>query len=326
MEGPAKDPAPVGRHLANMPGIAPANSEGVRLERRPTDTLGIVPGSLNGNLDKHSTKMATKQTDANTQVYVIILRCDARSNEAHVDNLKALFSNPAFIIEVLEVLPPSGASKPTSTMSTQNLIELHCVTEALMTAATRHPELPVVVIKDSSISVASPDVIARNVLKPIQQNVDFDIYYLCKWMDECQKYSNVNIAEETISGPRLVWTQSPNGIQALLFTVNGREVVLGRRPMRNGQTFKVDKPLSSALRDQIANGAIKALSIFPNLVEFDISLATSNADYLRTSQCRPVVNNGPMVTNSPAGIVWFTLIVLLVLLIAWAMIRAGPRR
>lgn len=263
--------------------------------------------------------------DNNFKIIVLILQIDdvtgARSNY-----LKNLFTNPLFKVEILNI-PEPPSIQPTNNLSGKQITDNYRINKALTISKNNYDTYPIIVIKDSSITYANKQTIISMIEKVINNNVEFDIYYLCKWLDMCQKYTDLNLKQETFDGSKIVSTQAPYGIQSLMFTPHGRDIILGIKPMRNGQMLAIDKPLSIVLHDEIMNANIKAICTVPNLFNFDISLATHNNDYMKLDECKniPPDNNGNQSPGTVAGYVWFAVILLLVLIVAWAVMRVGPR-
>lgn len=207
------------------------------------------------------------------------------------------FNNPIFKRKIITrfELP---AELPGNTDAPQHLrVEEFIVRWALNDAASTYPNSPVCIIKETSISLASPDSIADSILSGV--NIEnWDVLYLCKWLDRCDLYTS----RKPVLGSNLVYvtTQSPKGVQALLFAPSGRDVVLGKENMRNSQPFiePYSVSLSVAINQAVALGGLKARATTPNLFEFDPLAARNNEDYLKTQECLVPMNANQVPSNS----------------------------
>lgn len=156
----------------------------------------------------------------------------------------------------------------------------------------------------------------------------YELCYLCKWLDMCQLYTKAEATEElgAKQSPSILRTRSPHGLQAVLFSPYGRDMVLGNVRMSNGAYFTLNKPLDKKLNEEIYAGNINALCTVPNLFDYDITLnAMTNQDYLKLNECVPVVLQPSSQGSSTYGdIIWFVVIVILVLILAWIAVVLGP--
>lgn len=252
------------------------------------------------------------------KVIVAIIPGDATNSRS--ESIKKLFSDPCFT--VIEVNPKIGNRESNISMNSNEYYELCCVRAALLTADKMDPKAPVIVIKNTSISTSSPEIIA-NIVKTSLCITGFDLCYLCKWMDMCQLYGDVGHTS-TNDQISLVKTKSPNGMQSILFSVSGKEILLGRKPMANKNILTIDSCISDVLNKEIFNGNISAICTVPNIINFDIALnATSNNDFIKLNECLPVMLMHKENSDSSANLVGFIIIIGLILLVAWAALRAN---
>lgn len=256
-----------------------------------------------------------------TKVIVVIIPDDA--TVPRNDLIKYLFSNPMF--EVIEVCPKVGNDVDTPGLTPNQYYEICAVRAGLLAAEKLNPQAPCIIIKNTSTSASSPTTIA-NIVKECIAVDHFDLCYLCKWLDMCQLYHEVDCktSNRAIS---IVKTKSPHGIQAILFSVRGRDILLGQATMSNGQRFIVNGSLDQRLNQEIFNCNISAICTVPNLIDFDIILnASSNSDFIKVNECKEVTIPSPSTSTSEGNLLGFFLIVALILLVAWAFLRAGPRK
>lgn len=256
----------------------------------------------------------------NSEVEVYILTSDP--NALRTVKAGNLFSSRLFNRNVVTISPPADA-QPTPGMNLDQFLESYRVQWCLQDARNKSPSNSVIILKDTSVSNANTDRISE-IVSEVLKDTDWDLCYLCKWMDRCDLYSN----EVQINGlsTHLVKTQSPHGIQALMFSPSGRDIVLGLTKMNNDKVFTpVKKPLSLQLNEAISAGNISAKCVVPNLIEYDILSASNPKDYLKAAEC--VVDSASSKSNSFAesssGISWwwFIIIVLLIIFIVWLFLR-----
>jgi len=231
-----------------------------------------------------------------SQVSVYILSPDA--NSYRTEQVKSLFNNNLFIVYIVTISPPNGI-KETPTLNLMAALEAYRVSWCLKHAQNNHPENYVIVIKDTSVSNASPDRIA-DIISAATSSKDWQLCYLCRWLDRCDLYTE----KKPITGMTtlIAKTQSPQGVQAIMFSPDGRDIILGTKSMKNGSTFTpITKPLGTQLNDAITNGWIDATCIVPNLIEFDATAAKTADDYKKLSEC--IVPPSEPIGPSPGVII-----------------------
>jgi hypothetical protein len=241
---------------------------------------------------------------------VLILSC-GKPHHQHIENLRNIFSAACFQTEHFEAHQNSDLS-----CGAKHLL-------ALSFARSRHPNSPVLVVEDTSISILDADLMASRVKGVLNHHRKFDLFYLCKWNDSCATYQKVG---NTDSSDCLYYTKSPHGLQAVLFTPHGRDVVLGYRRMKNGNHFKGQSNLEPALVEAIGEGNILATTCLTNWINYDLTLAEERSEFARANQCSlsGQNNNNGNETWDIAAWIWLVIIVILVILIAWAIIRMAP--
>jgi len=200
--------------------------------------------------------------------------------------------------------------------------EAYQVGWCLADAKENYSKNPVLVIKDSSLCAADRDTVSDVIHSSLSNSESFHVCYLCKWNDKCQLHSRRKKIKGTMSS--LVKTQSPHGIQALLFTPDGRDVILGVKPMKNGEFFKARESLGKSLNVHIVKGNLDAFCVVPNLIAYDIGLALDDRDYLKANECSPVLAFGVSGSSSINIYVAALVIVILLILIIWAAVCVAP--
>lgn len=139
----------------------------------------------------------------------------------------------------------------------------------------------------------------------------WEVAYLADWLDRCDLFRKLSKSTDLT---KWVKTFSPNGVQTQLWSPRGRDVVLGRKPMRNGNFFTPIKfPLSQQLNLNIELGNISAITTSPPFFYFDETLATLTTDLDKSCFCRQ-----PDETSSNGAITFSIFIILTGLLIVFA--------
>lgn len=284
--------------------------------------------------------------DDNESVLVIILQCETKSCDANISNLKWAFSDPYFTVQVCAVDPPTSIPQ-LKTLTQSQYIDNYNMRKAL-TYAAEGPyfsneegviesqawwnNMPVIVIKDSSITNLTPfgwkansnlspeEAVIGGMKHRIKTAIDrahqADLFFLCKWNDACDKYIDVDGSNQVNHGSSLKWSTQPTATQAIMYSPAGRDYV------RNSLS-KTTAPLSDLLNSHIARGEILATVFVPNIIDYDVDLATSNEDYAKLNECAPPQAVTEGTTNS-AALVWLILIIIIVILVAWALVQLSP--
>ncbi len=246
-----------------------------------------------------------------SSVAVYILATDADS--PRTTRVSSLFSNPLFSTNVMIISPPSGL-QPNSEMTHEQQVETYRLMWCLKDAKDRYSDSPLIVIKDTSVCVASPSRVA-DIVSAAVNNGQWHICYLSKWLDRCDLYSDKQHIKGTTTV--LAKTMSPNGLQAIIFTPIGRDIILGDAAMKNGKSFQpVKKPLGAQLHDAIVNGNLEATCTVPNLVNFDILAAEKPEDYLKTHEClvpKEMGKKNLLMGTGTTSAWWLLLVIILVI-------------
>lgn len=215
-------------------------------------------------------------------------KIDRESNNVLNARIRRIFSHSSFIVYESSHTIPSFISP-----DNEEKIEIFGVKSILQECASKYATLPCIVVKNTSVSVTSADIIAAAVQRALGEavlshndpNYPFDVCYLCVWDDKCQLHTD---KKEVGDGLSLVTTQAPQGLQCILFSPSGRDIVLGNKPMKNGELFACKSCLASSLTEAIFNGNLTAACFSPSLLHFDINYAVTNDDFNKRRQCEQV--------------------------------------
>lgn len=250
---------------------------------------------------------------------VYILTTESRNSG--IQNVSRLFSHPMFDV----IVPNQRTSLRTeflAKLSQAAAEEATKIISILALSADSAPDKSIIIVKDNSISHLNPEHMAARIKSILATKDSFDIFYLCKWNDRCQLFTNKQSLPDTATF--ITQTQSPHGFQAVIVTPQGRDIILGRTTMANDLKFKIDRPIHEQLTTEISNGNIIAYCSTPNLIDFDIRHAMSNSDFAKLNECQAVGQPNQNVGSSTAAYIWFFIVILAIFLLAWALIRIGP--
>jgi len=194
-----------------------------------------------------------------------------------------LFNHPVFMTYVVKIDLPEDWRQRYPRLSRENAEELHQYRWCLADAKRRMPNDYVLVIKDNSITNVTSQNVAELIVAACQHKT-WQLCYLSKWLDRCDLYKDkISLLGSTTF---LVKTRSPHGCQAILFSPEGRDIVLKEKKMKNGQDFNVTTSLSASLNQAIDRGYIDATCFIPNLISFDLTSIQQSNDYYKCQECR----------------------------------------
>ena len=282
--------------------------------------------------------------DDNSSVLVIILQGETRKCDQNITNLKWLFSDPYFTVQVCAVDPPS-IYPDIKSLSQQQYFENYSMRKVL-TYASEGPyitdssgqlspqylwrDLPVIIVKDSSVSNLSStgltnfihsdntDLraiggIKHRIKTALSHAKQADLFFLCKWNDACDKYTDVDNYNNVNLGSSLKWSLRPTSTQAIMYTPSSRNYIIQ-------SLLSASLPLSDIINSNISKGNLLATVFVPNIIDFDIDLAVSNSDYNKLNECAPVPVSTTNTDNT-SSIIWFIIIIIIILLSAWFLMQ-----
>ena len=193
-------------------------------------------------------------------------------------------------------------------------LDFYRIKRCLQDAARNYPDSIALIIKDTSVSDTTPQVIADYVKEMVRQP-NWDLGYLTTWGDKCQLQSD---SVSTSTGYNIVKSFSPNGVQALLIKPNVRDMILGKQNLPNGQPFEMTGSLSSTLNSLVREGQLKPAIAKPNLFNFDQNLAKSEEDKLKAYQCS---NDPSFQQTGSSSWIWALIIIVILIFLALIFIR-----
>lgn len=257
-------------------------------------------------------------------VYIVV-GDDANKTEA----MRRLFDHPLFVTYIVSMEVPASWLQQHSSLKQEDAEEFYQYYWCLSDAKKRMPDNYVLIIKDNSTTNVSPVNLAE-ILMAACQNKTWQLCYLTKWQDRCDLYTDKVKLGTTAS--ILAKTYSPHGCQAILFSPEGRNIVLNEHKMKNGENFRVTSSLDTSLNYAIKEGHLDATCIIPNLVTYDITTIRKDADYAKCQECSLLeqpsnrVRSQRSVENSGgSGWVWFLLVLGIILLLLWYLFMYRSR-
>lgn len=256
---------------------------------------------------------------AEQRIPVYILSADPYSD--NTDKVRQLFLHSIFPAHKIYVENPENIVN-----ANDKDLEKARIMEVLRSVKDNYDDNYFIIIKDNSVSVATPEKIANVVRKAIKVG-GWDIFYLSDWQDDCSQFTPNNMTD--LGDLAMAKTKYAQGLQAVLISPDGRRMLMGEKPMRNGKVIQYNDSISNTLSNAALSGGINAATVVPNLINYDITKAKSAADYLKAQQCATpanLVNNKPItsyaannLTGSNNNVWWWIAGLIILILIIWAI-------
>jgi hypothetical protein len=247
---------------------------------------------------------------------ILILNEYTKSSDKNLSDLSKLFAHDFFTVKICKSDKQPETGIDIDTFYTQKALKYW--------STSKFKDDRCLIIKDNSICNLNTDQLINNIKKLKKA----DLYYLSVYNDQCDKYTPVLTGTDTGTGTRtgtgtstyrgsdVVYTKNPNSTQAIIYEPKTRDFLL--------ENINDKTVLQTYLNDLLIKNKLTALTFFPNIIHFDISLATSKNDYIKNNQCMAVTND---TNNDPntTMILWIIIVLVLVLLLAWSVFQLGPR-
>lgn len=273
-------------------------------------------------------------------VLVVVVAGETKPCDNNITQLRKIFTGPYFDVQVLTIPNPSELPHDNSLTPTQHL-ENYRMSQALAYAAEgpytpdhrgvvsaerRWSTLPVLIIKDSSV-ISATDMHGP-VATALEQAPTADVFFLCKWLDACDKYTDLS----EIEGYSLKWSLQPTATQAILYRPVARDYFyeelqrgtsISSEASGGNQNQRQALSFSQLLNEEIAQGHIRAAVFVPNLVHFDMKVATHASDYNKLNQCATVPTSN---SSANKGLLWTIVALIVLMIVAWISIQIVPRR
>jgi hypothetical protein len=263
-------------------------------------------------------------------VLVIILRCETKPCNKNIANMKRLFMDNYFIVHECEVDPPEVIPQHKN-MNISSYFEKYFMIKALKYAHEgpylKNAEglvepmawwanIPCIIIKDSSVSNVT-GTMKNRIQIALKSAPEADLFFLCKWQDSCDQHTDVIGLDNADGGSTLKWSVQPTSTQAIMYTPKARELLI--KSLQASPTTTSD-----TINHIISRADLSATVFVPNIIDFDIDLATSDSDYIKLNECL-TAKEPPPTSSTPGSLIWFIVLVILIIIVAWSLIQLGPQ-
>lgn len=192
---------------------------------------------------------------------------------------------------------------------------------ALKRATQYHPKEHVLVISAEMSTVSSSTRVKSMIeggRKAIEE--DLDLLYLFKHNDYCHKLRST-------SSDKHHKTYHPCGLDAVVYTPSGIDKILGRKELEDGSYIESDENLEYSIPELIHDGMLTAVSTNINLFDYDVhAYANSDEDICKGNRCAPLQRRPQKIERTGlSGIIYLVVVIVIVLLVAWALLYMGPK-
>jgi len=229
------------------------------------------------------------------------------SDNKSVEKIEAIFNSPNFIFNVMRIAIPDDVED----------VRGYQWKWCLNHSRNVYPTLPVVIINSNSLSNISNIDVTQLINKEVA-SPDWDMFFLSKWLDRCDQHYE----EERYKALSIVKTQAAQGLQAILFTPTGRDIILGIIPSRRGVTLTDDGDFGGTVRNACFFNHIICKTTVPNVFVFDPSTAIDNHDYLKLAECAipPSVDHTEGKRTNMMPFLVAAVVGIIILLIFWFLL------
>jgi hypothetical protein len=188
----------------------------------------------------------------------------------------------------------------------------------------------VIICKDVVTTASTSEEVLNVVTEVINSKVAFDLFFMGKWLDRCDQYSDFHDVGQ--HGMKMVTTNSPNGVIALMFSPQGRRKMLSLfHPEKNPI---ISEPLGAVLNSKCSHEGSRnredrfhAVTCTPNLLAFDITKSTGPNDIVKTHECRNPPASSPKKekVEGNTGIFWFIVLIIITIVLIFALYKFRAR-
>jgi hypothetical protein len=214
--------------------------------------------------------------NVNDQHKILVYIIHGMGNQSHMKSLIDVFGD-----NKSEIFKIKTADRPISDDNQKNLKQAYY--DGLKYSYQNMKEYPVLIILDSSTTLLNYDLLKSYIMQISTLELDYDLCYLSKWQDQCQKHTTIEDQKD------IKMTYSPHGLQAIMFSPKCRDNILG---LDSKHSFNIDTDdLDYELNLNVENSTFKAITLKTNLFNFDPNLARRNTDYNKFNECVEVGPN-----------------------------------
>jgi len=181
-------------------------------------------------------------------------------------------------------------------------------------------ETYLLICKPEVTSSYDPDVIMEVIDDVIDDEENkFDMFYLSKWMDRCDLFTNYR---EKGPGIHIVDTISPQGFHCILFSPEGIRKILKHydpkvNPIKNGFCRLLNMRIASGKTDE----TLRAITSDPNLIQYDISKNPSQVDKLKECRDPEIMRNRKSTDKEQGlGLLWVIIVFIIIFILICAFV------
>lgn len=232
-------------------------------------------------------------------ILVLIVKEHTKASDGNIKRLKRLFSSEIFRVKTVSV---EGKR--------EDNVDLFLT---VLRYSLSQTEGGVIVVRDRSVSYLSPRQMEEKV-KSVPKRAD--LFFMTKWGDRCNTYKDVEGADGSIK-----WSSSVTSDHAVFFSREGRKKILDTLDHKIKKISDRDSKKVFSLKDVVDDAQVLRCVSSPNVIDFDVNLATSNADFEMINECSPVPKEEEV--SQTAAVVWFVIFIVLIVLLAWLVIEVA---
>lgn len=140
-----------------------------------------------------------------------------------------------------------------------------------------NPNKSLIVINDNTKTLLEPTQIL-DTIEFLLDNIDFDIFYLTRYMDECSAHTDF----KTFKSVEFMKVFSPHGIEGLIISPEGKRKIYGRLNSVHGRGSDF---ILNSMSEKMNN-----YSSFPPLFNIDLSKRISDSELVKSSICKEAFN------------------------------------
>lgn len=227
---------------------------------------------------------------------VAIVNCATRGCDSNISNLERIFHDEFFTVTIV---------------NPKNCDDLFATKEIL--ESFHNSDEPLLILKDSSICQLSSKSLSKMIKQALRYASEnhLDLLYLCSAGERCEKQSDLLYFED---GTRLRTTGGNRSTQAILYTKKARKIIMK-------QLNNPGKTIPEIIKQKVSSNELKVALFSPNIVHFDLEMAKSKSEYAEANVCTSMDEE----TSNTGIYIWFIILVILLILVAWGLIQINPR-
>lgn len=214
-------------------------------------------------------------TDSN--VIVFVLTTDNKSER--VKNVMNIFSDKSFTVIPTTLSDAKGAASAS---------EYTRFIRCLEVAERDYPSQNCIIVKDNSLTFSSPQYIAK-VINSVSATGGWDLFYPCKWLDNCNLYSSKPLTRDVI----IAKAQAPQGLQAVMVSPTGRAKILKL-------AHDPSKSFSQTITDAVAASKLEAYTLPRSIIHVDPM--TIDGQWYKYNDCKDGSGGGGMSGANGVGV------------------------